>query len=84
MLRDTGCEGIVVCEGLVEEIQLTGDSCLLISIDKTAVLPEKSVINLKSPYLCGQMKELCISDAICDVIFGNVEVARSPEDPDMS
>ncbi|GFR91244.1 reverse transcriptase [Elysia marginata] len=30
------------------------------------------------------MKVLCIPDAICDVIVGNVGETRSPEDPDMS
>ncbi|GFN80780.1 Zinc finger protein [Plakobranchus ocellatus] len=32
----------------------------------------------------GEVKALCIPDAICDVIVGNVEGARGPEDPDMS
>ncbi|GFN96040.1 Zinc finger protein [Plakobranchus ocellatus] len=32
----------------------------------------------------GEVKALCIPDAICDVIVGNVEGARSPENPDMS
>ncbi|GFR95429.1 zinc finger protein [Elysia marginata] len=33
---------------------------------------------------CGEVKALCIPDAICDVIVGNVDGARSPEDPDVS
>ncbi|GFR61693.1 zinc finger protein [Elysia marginata] len=32
----------------------------------------------------GEVKALCIPDSICDVIVGNVDGARSPEDPDMS
>ncbi|GFN80202.1 hypothetical protein PoB_000670800 [Plakobranchus ocellatus] len=32
----------------------------------------------------GEVKALCIPDAICDVIVGNLEGARSPEDSDMS
>ncbi|GFO50301.1 gypsy retrotransposon integrase-like protein 1 [Plakobranchus ocellatus] len=31
----------------------------------------------------GEVKALCIPDAICDVIVGNVEGARSSENPDM-
>ncbi|GFN96128.1 gypsy retrotransposon integrase-like protein 1, partial [Plakobranchus ocellatus] len=37
-----------------------------------------------TPFLSGEVKVLCIPDAICDVIVGNMEGARSPEDPDMS
>ncbi|GFN89056.1 gypsy retrotransposon integrase 1-like protein [Plakobranchus ocellatus] len=83
-MRYTGCEGVVVLKGLVEEGQLTGESCLLIRIDNTALLAEKVVINLRTPYLCGEVKALCIPDAICDVIVGNVEGPRGPEDPYMS
>ncbi|GFN99129.1 gypsy retrotransposon integrase-like protein 1 [Plakobranchus ocellatus] len=53
-------------------------------IDNTALLAEKAVISLRTPFLRGEVKALCIPDAICDVIVGNVEGARSPENPDMS
>ncbi|GFO44214.1 hypothetical protein PoB_007071900 [Plakobranchus ocellatus] len=45
---------------------------------------EEVVINLRSPYLCGKVKVLCIPHAICDVIFVKVERARGSEDPYMS
>ncbi|GFR79434.1 hypothetical protein ElyMa_000556300 [Elysia marginata] len=64
--------------------KLTGECCLLLRIDNTALLAEKAVINLRTPFLSGEVKALCIPDAICDVIVGNVDGARSPEDPDMS
>ncbi|GFN97890.1 hypothetical protein PoB_002439600 [Plakobranchus ocellatus] len=83
-MRDTGCEGVVVRKQLVDASQLTGECCLLMRIDNTALLAEKAVISLRMPFLSGEVKALCIPDAICDVIVGNVEGARSPEDPDMS
>ncbi|GFO34299.1 hypothetical protein PoB_006080400 [Plakobranchus ocellatus] len=83
-MRDTGCEGVVVRKQLVDASQLTGECCLLLRIDNTALLAEKAVISLSTPFLSGEVKALCIPDAICDVIVGNVEGARSPEDPDMS
>ncbi|GFO47044.1 hypothetical protein PoB_007354900 [Plakobranchus ocellatus] len=44
-------------EQLVEEGQLTGERrCLVIRIDNTALLAEKAVVNLRTPYLCGQVK----------------------------
>ncbi|GFO42294.1 hypothetical protein PoB_006879900 [Plakobranchus ocellatus] len=84
VMRDTGCEGVVVRKQLVDASQLTGECCLLLRIDNTALLAEKAVISLRTPFLSGEVKALCIPDAICDVIVGNVEGARSPEDPDMS
>ncbi|GFO02102.1 hypothetical protein PoB_002860700 [Plakobranchus ocellatus] len=84
VMRDTGCEGVVVRKQLVDASQLTGECCLLLRIDNTALLPEKAVISLRTPFLSGEVKTLCIPDAICDVIVGNVEGARSPKDPDMS
>ncbi|GFO48116.1 hypothetical protein PoB_007462100 [Plakobranchus ocellatus] len=83
-IGDTGCEGVVVRKQLVDTSQLTGECCLLLRIDNTALLAEKAVISLRTPFLSGEVKVLCIPDAICDVIVGNVEGARSPEDPDMS
>ncbi|GFN88914.1 gypsy retrotransposon integrase-like protein 1 [Plakobranchus ocellatus] len=84
VLRDTGCEGVVVRKQLVDASQLTGECCLLLRIGNTALLAEKAVISLRTPFLSGEVKALCIPDAICDVIVGNVEGAKSPEDPDMS
>ncbi|GFR60628.1 reverse transcriptase [Elysia marginata] len=84
VMRDIGCEGVVVGRQLVDAGQLTGECCLLLRIDNTTWLAEKAVINLTTPFLSGEVKALCIPDAICDVIVGNVDGARSPEDPDMS
>ncbi|GFO19357.1 gypsy retrotransposon integrase-like protein 1 [Plakobranchus ocellatus] len=84
VMRDTGCEGVVVRKQLVDASQLTGECCLLLRIDNTALLAEKVVISLRTPFLCGEVKAFCIPNANCDVIVGNVEGARSAEDPDMS
>ncbi|GFO41258.1 Zinc finger protein [Plakobranchus ocellatus] len=84
MMRDTGCEGVVVRKQLLDASQLTGECCLLLRIDNTELLAEKAVNSLRTPFLSGEVKALCIPDAICDVIVGNVEGARSLEDPDMS
>ncbi|GFO40783.1 Zinc finger protein [Plakobranchus ocellatus] len=80
-MKDTGGEGFVLRKGVVEKGQLTRESCLLIRIKNTALLAEKAEVNLRTPYLCGEVKALCIPDASYDVIVGRV---RGPEDPDMS
>ncbi|GFR71497.1 zinc finger protein [Elysia marginata] len=84
VICDTGCKGVVVRRQLVDAGQLTGECCLLLRIDNTALLAEKAVINLRTPFLSGEVKALCIPDAICDVIVEKVDGARSLEDPDKS
>ncbi|GFO13784.1 Pol polyprotein [Plakobranchus ocellatus] len=84
VMRDTGCEGVVVRKQLVDASQLTGECCLMLRIDNTALLAEKAVISLRTRFFSGEVQVLCIPDANYDVIVGNVEGARSPEDPDMS
>ena len=44
VLRDTGCEGVVVRRGLVDDDQLTGKCCLIVRIDNTVLLAEKARI----------------------------------------
>ncbi|GFO27103.1 hypothetical protein PoB_005360800 [Plakobranchus ocellatus] len=83
-MRDTGCEGVVVRKQLFGASQLTVECCLLLRIDNTALLAEKAVISLRAAFLSGEVKALCIPDAICDVIVVDLEGARSPEDTDMS
>ncbi|GFO18459.1 reverse transcriptase [Plakobranchus ocellatus] len=58
VMRGTGCEGVVVRKQLVDASQLTGECCLLLRIDNTALLAEKAVISLRTPFLSGEVKAL--------------------------
>ena len=84
ILRDTSCEGVVVSRRLVEDSQLTGKCRLIVRIDNTVLLAEKARIQVKTPYLSGDVESSCIPGAICDLVVGNVPGARNPDDPDMS
>ena len=44
---------------------------------------EKARIHVETPYLSGDVEALCIPEAICDLVVGNVPGARNPDDPDM-
>ena len=48
------------------------------------LLAEKARIHVKTPYLSGDVEALCIPEAFCDLVVGNVPGARNPDDPDMS
>ncbi|RUS68974.1 hypothetical protein EGW08_023266 [Elysia chlorotica] len=41
-------------------------------------------INVETPFLSGGVKTLCIPKAIFDLVIGNVDGARSPDDPDVT
>ena len=74
----------MVRRGLVDDDQLTGKCCLIVSIDNTVLLAEKARIQVKTPYLCGEVEALCLSEVIYDLLVGNVPSARNPDDPDMT
>ena len=57
---------------------------MIVPIDNTVLLAEKDRIQVKTPYLPGDVEALCIPEAICDLVVGNVPGARNPDDPDMS
>ena len=84
VLRDASCEGVVVSHRLVEDSQLTGKCRLIVRIDNAVLLAEKARIQVKTPYLSGDVESSCIPEAICDLVVGNVPGARNPDDPDMS
>ena len=73
----------MVRRGLVDDDQLTGKCCLIVRIDNTVLLAEKARIQVKTPYLSGEVESLCMSEAICDLV-GNVQGVRTPDDPDMT
>ena len=84
LLRDTGCEDIVVSRRLVGDNQLTGKCCLIGWIDNTVLLPEKARIHVKTAYLSGDVEALCIPEAISYLMVGNVPGAWNADDLDMS
>ena len=81
VLRDTGCSGIVVKKNLVSEDQFTGDFNVMLS-DNTARKVPIARITVDTPYLKGQVEAQCLSDAIYDLIIGNVPGARPADEPD--
>ena len=57
---------------------------MIVRIDNTVLLGEKARIYVKTPYLPEDVEPLCIPEAICDFVVGNLPGARNPDDPDMS
>ena len=57
---------------------------MIVRIDNKVLLAKKARIQVKTPYLSGEVQALCIPEAICDLVMGNVAGARNPHDPDMT
>lgn len=82
VLRDTGCSGVVVKTSLVDEDCFLDryQNCLL--ADGTSIRVPLAKLDVNTPYYKGEVIAWCMEQPIYDVIIGNIEGAREPNDPD--
>ena len=84
VLRDTGCNGVIVKQSLVSSESLTGKMHSCMMVDRiTLKLPEAKV-SLDTPYFKGDTLALCMENPLVDVIIGNIPGARDAHDPNMN
>ncbi|XP_069108942.1 uncharacterized protein [Argopecten irradians] len=81
VLRDSGCEGIVVRKNLVTSDQMTGeiDSCK-VADGKSLQCPVANVF-LDTPYFVGTYRCWLMEAPVYDVMIGNVKGAQRPYQP---
>ena len=72
VLRDTGCNGVVVRQNLVKEDQFAGRTGRLTLLDRSVIEAPIAVIDVSTPFYNGHVEALCIKDPLHDLIFGNV------------
>ncbi|KAJ8050432.1 hypothetical protein HOLleu_03637 [Holothuria leucospilota] len=82
VLRDSGCTGVVVRRDLVLDKQLTGEERTCILVDGTVRTAAVASIHLDTPFWSGVTEAICIQNPVFDVILGNLEGIRGPNDPD--
>ena len=80
VLRDTGCSTVVVRSSLVSKEQLTGEKTMCVLIDGTVRRAPVANIYVESPYLSGKVRAVCMEQPLYDIIIGNVDGAKDPED----
>ena len=80
-LRGTGCSRVVVRKKFVNDDQYTGKYCYILLIDNTVRQVPIVKIQVDTPYL-KEVEAQCLPDTLYDLIIGNVEGARPPDDPD--
>ena len=84
VLRDTGCNGVIVKKKFVEEGQYTGKMGSIRMVDRTVRRAPFAKIRIDTPYYTGEVIALCLEDVMYDLILGNIPEARAPDNPDNS
>ena len=80
VLRDTGCTTCVVKAELIEDSQLTGVRQSMVLIDGSVKeFPVANVV-IDCPFYEGEIGALCMPNALCDVVIGNVAGVRLSHD----
>ena len=82
VLRDTGCNGVIIRRELVKEDNFTGGMGYLMAIDLTT-LKEAPIAESKvdTPYHTGVTRAICFRDPLFVLVNGNIPGTRNPDDP---
>ena len=81
VLRDTGCNGVIVRRELVKEDDFTGSMGYVMAIDRTLKKAPIAEIKVDTPYYTGVTQATCLRDPLFDLVIGNISGARNPDDP---
>ena len=82
VLRDTGCSGVVVKRDLVPAGKMTGKSRDCYLADGSMIQVPLAVVDIDTPYYTGKVEAWCLTNLLFDLILGNIQNVRGPEDPD--
>ncbi|XP_062596739.1 uncharacterized protein LOC134258215 isoform X2 [Saccostrea cucullata] len=81
VLRDTGCNGVIVRRSLVHDDQLTGDHQVCVLADGSKIETPIAKVNVDTPYFVGEVNAWCLHAPLYPLIIGNIPHARDPHDP---
>ena len=81
VLRDTGCNGVIVNKDLISDEQFTGEEGTLKTVDLREIKAPVAKVTIRTPFYEGEVRALCLREIMHDVILGNIEGARNPDDP---
>ncbi|XP_077987486.1 uncharacterized protein LOC144442090 [Glandiceps talaboti] len=84
VLRDSGCNGVVIRKGLVKHNQMTGEVRTYIMIDRTCRKAPIARIEVDTPFYVGEVEAMCMETPVYDLVLGNVDGVRKPSDPDLN
>ncbi|XP_040064183.1 uncharacterized protein LOC120838367 [Ixodes scapularis] len=82
VLRDTGCNTVIVRRKLVGPQHLTGKQRKVVLVGGTCRLLPEAIVRIESPYFTGEVVAKCMDKPLYDVIIGNVQGAKEVLDLD--
>ena len=84
VLRDTGCNTVLVASKFVRPDQFTGESGYCLLADGTARKMDLASIDIDTPYYKGTVVAMVSDNPIHDLLLGNIPGVRSPDNADAS
>ena len=81
VLRDTGCNGVIVRRELVKKDDFTGSMGYVMAMDRTLKEAPISEIKVDTLYYTGVTQAICLRDPLFDLVVRNIAEARSPDNP---
>lgn len=73
VLRDTGCNTVIVRKELVPSKNFTGKISPVLLLDRTIKFLPEADIEVKTPFFSGNLTAKCMQDPLYDLVLGNVE-----------
>ncbi|XP_040070203.1 uncharacterized protein LOC115319763 [Ixodes scapularis] len=83
VLRDSGCNSVIVKRSLVPDVKLTGRNHVIFLLDRTELCLPEAVVDIDSPYFQGKVTATCMENTLYDVVLGNVDGVRDASDPNV-
>ena len=80
VLRDTGCNGVIVRRELVKKEDFTGSMGYVMAIDRALKKAPIAEIKVDTPYSAGVTQAICLRHPLFDLVIGNIPGARNPDD----
>ena len=84
LLRDSGCDGVVIKKSLVKESQFTGKVKTVLLIDRTVRRFPIAEIEIDTPYFVGKTFAYVVENPVYPLVLGETEGVREPADPDVT
>ena len=71
IMRDTGCNGVVVNKNKIKLDEFTGQFKYLIMLDRTMLNVPVARCTIRTPWLSGEVTAMCLDSPVYDLIVGN-------------
>lgn len=82
VLRDTGCNGVVIRKSLVNSSIISSEYQTCVLADGSSVQVPVAKVTIDTPYFKGDVVAWLMDKPLYDIIIGNIEGAREPNNPD--